>query len=334
MGSIQFVSGWVKRSGPMQAIVLSLGCVALATLVRLLLHPLLPRGAGVFSAFYPAILFATLVGTARAGILALVASTVVAWFLFMLPAHGDELYSVGQGMRFAVFMAASAAIIWGAEKYRKKSARLREEEHQRKMVVEELNHRVKNKLATVYAILHRELRNNPEIWENIAGRLRALTHADEFIGRSSDEQVALREILEMELAPYAISHANIDIEDVKVPSKPATMLALIFHELATNAAKYGAFSMARGVVTVHGRKEGNTVEIRWTENGGPYVKPSQLRGFGMTLLERGLTPYSGKTDIRFDPGGFSCVIRFDLPRANKPVTPAGAIPLHGAVGAR
>lgn len=220
-------------------------------------------------------------------------------------------------MRFAIFIASSTAIIWGAEKYRKKSARLREEEHQRKMVVEELNHRVKNKLATVYAILHRELRNNPEIWEEVGGRLQALAHADEFIGRSSDEQVMLRDILEMELAPYAVSRANIDIEDVKVPSKPATMLALIFHELATNAAKYGAFSMAQGIVTVHCRKKGNTVEICWAESGGPQVKPTQLRGFGMTLIERGLTPYGGKTDIRFDPGGFSCIIRFDLSSAVK-----------------
>ncbi len=313
-----------RRPGPLQIVALAFGSVALATLVRLLLHPLLPRGAGVFSVYYPAVLLATLVGTARAGLVALAASVLVAWFLFMLPAHSAQLYSLGQMMRFVVFVASSGAIIWGAEKYRRSGARLREEEHQRKIVVEELNHRVKNKLATVYAILQRELRSHPEIWESIAGRLQALSHADDFIARSSDDLVSIRDIVEMELAPYAASRATIAVEDVKVPGKPATMLALIFHELATNAAKYGAFSVDRGAVEVRCRKDGNSVEIRWTERGGPAVQPPRRRGFGTALLERGLGPYGGKTDMRFEPGGLSCVVRFELPGAAKTVTAGDA----------
>ena len=79
---------------------------------------------------------------------------------------------------------------------------LAEEEHYRKVVVDELGHRVKNKLATIYAILRHELRGHRDIWESVSGRMRALSAADDFLVQSDGQGVDLRQILEMELAPY------------------------------------------------------------------------------------------------------------------------------------
>ena len=207
-----------------------------------------------FATYFPAILIATLIAGTAAGVVAALLGALAAWFIFVPPRfsmghlHADDVVSLG------LFFFAAFAIIWVADRYRAVVRRLDEEEAYRKIVVEELGHRVKNKLATVHAILRHELRGHRDVWESAAGRLRALMAADDFLVAGDGDGVDFRGILEMELAPYGSASVTIRGEPLMLYGKLPSVLSLIVHELATNAAKYGALSAPNGVIAIEWRE--------------------------------------------------------------------------------
>ena len=147
-------------------------------------------------------LVAALIGGVAAGVFAIVLSCHGRVVGLHAAALCLVVRSPAKPSRVGLFMAASALIVWVAGQYRSLVRRLDEEEAYRKVVVDELGHRVKNKLATIYAILRHELRGHDDIWESVSGRLRALSAADDFLVKSDGKGVELRQILEMELEPY------------------------------------------------------------------------------------------------------------------------------------
>jgi two-component sensor histidine kinase len=207
-------------------------------------------------------------------------------------------------------------IVGAAERYREILHRLKGEEHHRALLVAELEHRVKNKLTVVYAILSRELRDHPEVWQKVRGRLSTLTTADEFIARSGGAGAHLKSLVAMEFAPYGSSRVRINSKDVFVPAKTATVLALMFHELVTNAAKYGALSVPEGRINVDWRVFRGEVTIDWAESGGPPVQTPQRKGFGTSLLERGLEESGGRAAVYYERSGLVCRLTFVLPAEN------------------
>jgi two-component sensor histidine kinase len=264
--------------------------------------------------FFPAVLFATLVGGLEAGSIALALTIIFAWWTLTGPFFAGRANSASDVLSLVIFAAALALIVWGAELYRRLVARLEEEEHQREMIVAELGHRVKNKLSTVNALLRLELTAHPEIWEKIELRMSALAAADAFVVRedANGSEVSLREILKLTLAPYGESRLKLNIEDMPIAPKPATILALLFHELATNAAKHGALLSDHGQIGVSAKNSGQRIEIEWIESGGPEVAIPKQRGFGTTFLDRALKPYQGLVDLRFEPKGLVCKLSFTL----------------------
>lgn len=287
-------------------------CVLAATLVCLAIQFIRP-GIITHAAYYPAILVATLIGGAWAGSLALVLGGLIGWLVFEQPQFGLAALSSDYAINLSIYVTASAAIIWVAEKYRRVVRRLDHEEHYRRLVVDELGHRLKNKLSIVYAILSYELRENRDIWEKVDGRLRTLIATDDFITRSDGECASIIDILKMEFAPYDVGRVSLDGESIQLPSKLAITLALIFHELATNAAKHGALSAPRGRVLVSWVTAAGWTTIDWVESGGPPAVEPSRQGFGKKLLERGLDPFHGRVEIRFEPGGLVCRITFAVP---------------------
>ena len=171
------------------------------------------------------------------------------------------------------------------------------EQHQR-LLVDELNHRVKNMLTVVISLATQTLRRSPTLEafsEAFLGRIHALTAAYSLLSSESWQTVALRDILMEELRPFlAADGSNIAIAGPRVLLEPRAALALSMavHELTTNAIKFGALSVPDGKVQVSWSVEagpaGETLLLDWVETGGPAVTRPTGHGFGMTLIERGL----------------------------------------------
>ena len=200
--------------------------------------------------------------------------------------------------------------------------RKRAEERQ-KLLVNELNHRVKNSLATVQSIAAQTLRSvaAPEFFRDaFETRLIALSHTHDLLTRESWAGASLREVFDVELHAMA-GEDRVSFtypSDVRLTPKAAVALGMGIHELATNAAKYGALSTPTGRVAVDWAIIDGVLRLIWTEKDGPPVTPPARRGFGVRLLERGLAAeLSGGVELTYDASGLVCQMALPL-RALEP----------------
>ena len=204
----------------------------------------------------------------------------------------------------------------------------KEAEQRQKLLLDELNHRVKNTLASVQSIVlqaARSARDVPALRDAIDGRIRAMSRAHDQLSRRSWVDAELHELLHACITPF-LSRGNVALDGAPtiVPPRVGLMLCLGIHELATNAAKYGALSTPTGQVDlgwcVEPSADGRVLHLHWLERGGPAVAPPAHRGFGMRLLERGIQQeLHGSIAIDFPPSGVACEIRIPLRTADDPV---------------
>lgn len=185
--------------------------------------------------------------------------------------------------------------------------RRRAEDTQR-LLIGELNHRVKNTLATVQAIASqgfRHARSEKEFQDAFTGRLQALSRAHSMLSATTWERARLRRLIADQVAIGAVSEDRLLLSgpDVDLPPELALRFSLIFHELATNAHKYGALSNTTGTVHLVWRLEANVLELEWAEHGGPPVAPPQRRGFGSTLIEHSMAADGAHITSDFAPEG-------------------------------
>jgi two-component sensor histidine kinase len=297
------------------ALGFALVCVAIATGVRIGLGLISPDSA-IFASYYSATLVASLVGGAAAGTLAAVSGGIVAYSLFVPPDWASSPFMMAQVVSLVLYGASSVVIIWAAESYRGLLARLREQENVRELLNRELAHRIKNTLASVQAVVAQSLRDHPDLMGKIRGRIAALAATHDLLTRSEWQEASLREILAGELAPYGPARFALDGKDVACPSAVATVLTLIFHELTTNATKYGALSTADGRVRVAWTLIAGRLELEWRESGGPPVSHPTRQGFGTKLVRTSVTPFGGSVDLRFEPAGLRCKLALMLPQAS------------------
>lgn len=187
-----------------------------------------------------------------------------------------------------------------------------------RLMVLELNHRVKNNLATVQAIAVQTLRGaeSPiEAKEAFLRRLTALAAAHDILTREHWEGAGIAEIAAgvLHALDGAGDRVKLDGPAVKLSPRTALSLSMAFHELGTNALKYGALSRPGGEVRLTWRSAAERLEVDWEECGGPPVTAPATRGFGSRLLERGLAAeLCGKVEMFFDPEGVRCTIRAPL----------------------
>ncbi len=192
--------------------------------------------------------------------------------------------------------------------------RTRGEQHLR-LVVNELNHRVKNTLAMIQAVAAQTFRNAgdlPQAQAAFSARIMALARANDLLTGENWEGASLSDIV----AGVSVAHAGNQPDRftakgpvVRLSPKAALSLSMAMHELATNAVKYGALSQDAGRVDVSWGVNDGRMRIEWRESGGPPVKPPEKRGFGSRLVERGLAGEMGGTaQIDFQPQGIVCII--------------------------
>ena len=190
-----------------------------------------------------------------------------------------------------------------------------EQEQHLQLLVNELNHRVKNTLASVQSIASQSLRDSAvsaAVREAFEGRLITLARAHDLITSQNGVGAELGQIIEQTLEPFKGRHIRIDSQgpEIRLSQKSATAFSMAVHELATNALKYGALSTETGRVDVewHRMSDGN-IGFRWQERGGPLVVPPRHRGFGSRLIERGLaSELEAKVHLDFQPAGVVCSV--------------------------
>jgi two-component sensor histidine kinase len=198
------------------------------------------------------------------------------------------------------------------------SMQLREADRRQKLLIDELNHRVKNTLATVQSLSWQVIRPGvppQSAQERFQQRLLALSRTHNLLNETLWEGASLRAILEAEFKPYAAdtTRVRLDGPDVDLPARLAVVLGMAFHELATNAVKYGALSRASGRVQmdwkVDGRGEGAILTIDWCELDGPALETEPRPGFGSRLLRQTITQeLAGQLDLRYEREGVCCTI--------------------------
>jgi len=199
-------------------------------------------------------------------------------------------------------------------------------EEQCKLLIGEMNHRVKNILALVLAVTERTWRVTvkaglpiEQFREDFLGRLRAMGRVHDLLLREAWRKAMLADVVRNTLVLHAgvpggkadgVPRIEVDGPPVYLQANVAVMLAMVFHELATNAAKHGALSVPGGQVAVRWKQaaEGALLEIAWAESGGPkVVKPPGRRGFGLDLLERGVArQLNCEVKLDFAPEGVRC----------------------------
>ena len=182
---------------------------------------------------------------------------------------------------------------------------------------------MKNTLATVQSIARQSAKGAVSMAAfraSFEARLISLSSTHNILTRASWEQANLRDLLRQELAPHAAEAVSLEGDDIHLGSRHTLALGMIFHELATNAVKYGALSTAAGHVKVSWRVEADRLVITWRETGGPPVAVPTRRGFGSTLIERlAGGDLEGRAELAYGKAGLTCVI--DMPMADQPADP-------------
>ncbi len=195
-----------------------------------------------------------------------------------------------------------------------------------KLLIDELNHRVKNTLATVQSVVRQGLRTaaDPDvIRESIESRIFALSRSHDILSRENWKGAGLHDLINASLEPFVVTDGrverfNVEGCNLRLPPKAALALGIFFHELATNAFKYGAFSNGSGTVSVSWKIEssqsGKRLLLHWREKDGPEVTPPTRKGFGSQVIERGLAhELQGEVHVDYPHTGLVCTINIPVP---------------------
>lgn len=233
----------------------------------------------------------------------------------------------GQPIEISVTISpvkGSSGVIVGASFVARDISERKAAERKSALLLGELDHRVKNILAIVSAVVSQTLKTTPDpkaFAADVGSRVEAIARAHSLLTQSGQGDVSLRAIVETELAPYNHSDDKVVImgPEIVLTPRAALSLAMAIHELASNAAKYGALSRDAGRLTVRWQtaaEKDPVLTLSWTEADGPVVKPPSRRGFGTTLIERALAhELDAKVGRTFSEAGVHCTISIPLTEA-------------------
>lgn len=212
-------------------------------------------------------------------------------------------------------------VIVGASKIAHDISARKDAERLQSVLVGELNHRVKNLFATVLVIARQTLGHgqiDAADVRSFEARLSSMARAHDLLTHGRWEQAELRAIVEQSISPYSPDRFAVTGPSIQVPPRAVVSICLALHELATNAAKYGALAVDQGHVSIAWTVQAGTEStarlfLRWEETGGPPVTPPTRRGFGSRLIESLLAAeLNGTVKITYDPKGVVCEVAANL----------------------
>jgi PAS domain S-box-containing protein len=240
--------------------------------------------------------------------------------------HFDTIRLTKDGRRIDISLTVSplfdrAGRIIGASKVARDVTERKQTEALQRLLFDELNHRVKNTLATVQSIASQSLQNaaNPaDFVDSFGGRIEALARAHNLL---VEQKLKGADLMELVREQVLIGNANGDRVQssgpvVTLDPRTAVQLGLVLHELATNARKHGALSTPGGRLDIEWELQSRAsrmLKLRWRESGVESVRVPAKRGFGSILIERTLEALGGESVLRYGPGGVSCEISLPLP---------------------
>jgi two-component sensor histidine kinase len=296
--------------------MIAVGCVSAAAVLRWPLDPTL-AGQLPFVTFFPAVLLASIWGGSWAGVTAValtLAAASASW-------GGNQV-----GLRFDVLPAASLAafvvfggvVVFLSDLLRTTLKDLARSERQAQLMASEMRHRVKNTLAMAKALSRQTARSasSPGEYQTLLeGRLDALAHAPEYASENDADLPTLPVLVTQILEPFGLARFERSGPPLSAPAQDGGTFALLLHELATNASKYGALSVPSGRVSLTWRQDAGYIAIDWVERDGPAVAEPTRRGFGSRLLKSGFPEDRATVELDYHVDGVRCRITLIAPLA-------------------
>jgi two-component system CheB/CheR fusion protein len=188
-------------------------------------------------------------------------------------------------------------------------------EEQQRVLIDELDHRVKNMLTIVTAIAEQTYKSTPEpkaFKLAFLARLHAMARSYEMLSRENWTEASIKSLVSQQIAPFEEGRIRLKGPDIRLKPRQALSLSMVMHELVANAGKYGALSFEQGHIDVDWSEADGKVLFGWRERGGPVVKNPERRGLGLTLVEREITyNLDGSARIAFEAEGLEVSLEFD-----------------------
>lgn len=304
---------WLPDEPPRrwQALLLGGALAGAATLARAALEA--PLGHELpFITYFPALILAAAIGGRIGGATCLLASTLAAWLLFLPPEGAPRAWAIGSfWVAGGLIIFVGTALVESVRELRRSRTRLDEAQGELRTLVGELAHRNRNALSVIMSIVSQSARSAASAADAariINERLNALARAQQIVVQSNGA-AALDSLVETTLAPFGLERFAIaPSPNAEVEPDVAAPLALVFHEMATNAVKYGALSQPEGSVALDWALESGKVRLSWRESGGREVAEPTVEGFGTRLFGAALAPHGGKVERRFERDGLAYVL--------------------------
>lgn len=299
-----------RRSSILVGQLIAAGLAAVSAGIWFTLHSVLPGAP--FNTFFPFIIVAAALGGRSAGI------ALLAWGVLFAIAVWLSIRPVGfwgGAIASIVFVGLGSLTIAIVHALQSLVAALERAEGQADVMAREMRHRVGNLMQLVQAIAQMTARSSTDLTQfmpRFEGRLRALAEAHQV--SAGDRQLSgdLETLLRVLLCAYDPERLQISGPKIMLNADVAPRLALVIHELATNAAKYGALSVTTGIVKINWQTVSDVLELQWSEQGGPPVSAPVRTGFGSRLIAATVATGKGTAAFDYAATGLSCRLQLPL----------------------
>lgn len=287
---------------------LAIVCVASAAVVRELMASL--GSTLLFATFFPAVLASALFGGTLAGLFSILLSVAVAWSDFGEHFPAFAPLDFNQMANFGLFAGSSLLVVWLAVTHRKMGMELERKQKERALLVGEIEHRGKNTLTVMASLINQTISDRNEA-NKLLNRLHIVADTDDLhdgISRPTALKTLLVSLLQN---AYGAERIVLHGPEVELNSDQARALRMVFHEMATNALKYGSLSEPAGRIKIDWSSERGKIVIVWCEQDGPKASAPSKYNFGSKLITATLKQMSAEFEATFAETGYCYRIAFD-----------------------